>query len=67
MDTLIGNTAGKIWNYLTAKDSATSMKIKADLGISNSLLFLSLGWLAREDKIEMSESENTYKIVLKTK
>jgi hypothetical protein len=65
MDTLIGDTAGKIWNYLTTKDSATSIKIKADLGIPNSLLYLSLGWLARENKIEIAETSNTYKVVLK--
>jgi hypothetical protein len=65
MDALIGATAGKIWNYLTGNGSTTSMKIKADLGISNSLLYLSLGWLAREGKIEIAETNDVFKISLR--
>ena len=67
MEYLIGSTAGQIWEYLVINGSVTSLKMKSVLGIPNSLLYLALGWLAREDKIEIAETGHTYKITLKTK
>lgn len=64
MNSLIGNTAGMIWTYLSEKKTATAMKIKLELGISSGLLYLSLGWLARENKVEVLEENNTHKVVL---
>jgi hypothetical protein len=61
----IGTIAGQIWQYLDVHGSATVLKIKAVLGISNSMLYLGLGWLAREDKIEIVEHDHTFKISLK--
>ena len=61
----IGTTAGRIWEYLTKNKETTAIKLKSDLGISNTMLYLSLGWLSREDKIDIGISSNTYKISLK--
>jgi hypothetical protein len=65
MQELIGNTAGEIWQYLKDKGPSTPLKVKTALGISNTLLSLSLGWLAREGKIEIEELGQSYKISLK--
>jgi len=65
MDELIGITAGEIWKFLTGKEKATVMEIKSQLGVSNTLLHLSLGWLLRENKIEIIESGHTYSVSLK--
>jgi hypothetical protein len=65
MNEKIGITAGQVWEYLYNKGSVTSIKLKADLGISNTLLYLALGWLEREDKIEITESDHSFKISLK--
>jgi hypothetical protein len=65
MDYMVGTTAGQIWQYLEKYGTATALKIKAALGISNSLMYLALGWLAREDKIEINEHDHTFKISLK--
>jgi hypothetical protein len=65
MDNLIGTTAGRIWQYLEKNGAVTALKLKSSLGIRNSLLYLALGWLAREGKIEIGETEHTYKITLK--
>lgn len=65
MQYLIGSTAGQIWKYLYDNGDSTAIKIKLSLGISNSLLYLALGWLAREDKIEIIQFEHTFKIALK--
>lgn len=65
MNYIIGTIAGQIWQYLGKHGTVTAIKIKAALGISNSLLYLALGWLAREDKIEIVEHEHTFKISLR--
>ena len=61
----IGTTAGHIWQYLDRHGAVTSLKLKSALGISNSVLYLALGWLAREDKIEIAAHDHTYRISLK--
>ncbi len=65
MQSQIGSTAGEIWKYLTEKNNATVMELKSRLGISNTLLHLALGWLLRENKIELLESGHTYTVTLK--
>lgn len=65
MQELVGTTAGRIWEYLSAHGPSTVLKIKASLGIPNSQLYLALGWLAREEKLEIIEFEHTYKIALR--
>lgn len=61
-----GEFAGKIWNALsengvmTGKDLKKAAKLKTDKE-----LYLGLGWLLREDKIETSEIEKDITVVLK--
>ncbi len=57
MQEKIGSTAGQVWEYLFKNGTVTAIKLKSELGISNTALYLALGWLAREDKIEVAESE----------
>jgi|LQAB01.1.fsa_nt_gi hypothetical protein len=62
----IGYAAGYIWEYLIKNGESSSMEIKAGIELSNTMLFLALGWLAREDKISIKEVEqNNYMISLK--
>ena len=63
---LIGITAGEIWKYLSEKGTSTILEIKSNLGVSNTLLHLALGWLIRENKIELAESGHTYRVSLKS-
>jgi len=65
MQEKIGTTAGQVWEYLYNNDSVTAIKLKSALGISNTLLYLALGWLAREDKIEITEADHSFRISLK--
>lgn len=65
MEYEIGTTAGHIWQYLDQHGTVTALKIKSALGISNSLLYLALGWLSREEKIEMVPHDHTFRISLK--
>jgi hypothetical protein len=61
----IGKTAGDIWKYVGDNGPSTAIKIKSSLGISNTLLYLALGWLAREDKITIEDHEQGHKVYLK--
>ncbi|MBN1384116.1 MAG: winged helix-turn-helix domain-containing protein [Elusimicrobia bacterium] len=61
----IGATAGKIWNYLNQNGEVTALKLKSALGITNTLLYMGIGWLARENQIVITEYSKGYKISLK--
>jgi hypothetical protein len=61
----IGTAAGEIWKYLHENGESSPIKIKASLGLSNTMLYLALGWLAREDKVNIAQHEYSYKISLK--
>ena len=61
-----GEFAGKIWSALSengemvGKDLKKAAKLKSDKE-----LYLGLGWLLREDKVETAEVEKDIKGVLK--
>ncbi len=61
-----GAIAGAIWNALsengemTGKDLKKAAKIKTDKD-----LFLGLGWLLREDKLNVADVEKDITVVLK--
>ncbi len=62
----IGLSAGQIYNYLTEnKGKSTFTKLKKDLDLKGNFAELGLGWLAREDKIELAKSGSSIKISLK--
>ena len=61
----IGQHAGHVWEYLFNHGSVAAIKLKAELGISNTALYLALGWLSREDKIELVEEGHSFRISLK--
>jgi hypothetical protein len=65
MSSKIGLIAGDIWRYLSENSESSPIKIKSVLGISNTMLYLALGWLSREDKIIIKQDQYSYKISLK--
>ncbi|MCD7740391.1 MAG: winged helix-turn-helix domain-containing protein [Candidatus Gastranaerophilales bacterium] len=52
---MIGEAAGKIWNYLNENGESSLSKMKKDLDLKGNFAELGLGWLAREGKVEMSK------------
>jgi hypothetical protein len=62
----IGNAAGEIWTFMDQQPEPVTLStlIKA-LPLSSTLLMMGLGWLAREDKLDMVMSGSSYKISLK--
>ena len=62
----IGFSAGQIYNYLAENEGQASFtKLKKDLDLKGNFAELGLGWLAREEKVELAKSGNSLKIKLK--
>ncbi|MGH7395489.1 MAG: winged helix-turn-helix domain-containing protein [Candidatus Methylomirabilales bacterium] len=51
----IGESAGKVWRYLQAQGPRSVSQIQRGTGLSQSLTYLALGWLAREGKIRSKQ------------
>ena len=47
----IGHGAGAVWKYLTEHSEAKPTEIKKALKLTDEVLWMAIGWLAREDKI----------------
>lgn len=53
-----GTLAGAIWNALNGTEGLTLKQLKKAIGLrSEKDLYLGMGWLLREGKIEASEKE----------
>jgi hypothetical protein len=62
----IGQAAGEIYNYLSSNGGeATMAQMKKKLDLEGNFGDLGLGWLAREDKIEMHKKGASLNIKLK--
>jgi len=61
----VGATAGKIWHLLNDEGPQTLAQIKKRVNGSSELASLALGWLAREDKVEIRQEKKIYKVALK--
>lgn len=66
MEQEIGLSAGQIYNFLAEnKGEATFAKIQKNLDLKGNFAELGLGWLAREDKIELAKSGSSLKVRLR--
>ncbi len=61
----IGEGAGRIWQFLNEHPASTWEQINKDLKLDRSLFFMSVGWLAREDKIHLEGQGTKVKVSLK--
>ena len=61
----VGVTAGKVWQILSDFGPQTVAQLKKRLNGSGELVGFALGWLAREDKIDISQDKKSFKVVLK--
>jgi len=64
MNSTIGDAAGKIWKYLDINGECTLASLKKNLELKPEQVTMSLGWLAREGKVEMQKSGTSLKIYL---
>jgi Winged helix-turn-helix domain (DUF2582) len=61
----VGETAGKIWNELSAGGPLTVTQIKKKVNGTGELVNFALGWLAREDKVAIIPEKKTFRVELR--
>ncbi len=57
MSEVIGETAGKVWQFLKTNGPAPAKKIEKGVGESAALTNQALGWLAREGKLSVDRAQ----------
>jgi hypothetical protein len=60
----IGLTAGQVWEFMDGRGETSTLQIRSSLKITQTLLFLALGWLAREGKISLLYRDRCYWVTL---
>jgi len=65
MNEEIGTMAGAIWHSLQSNGGMTLAKLKKELNAQAPLFDWAIGWLAREDKIELNRNGRSIQICLK--
>jgi hypothetical protein len=50
---VIGKAAGQIWQYLHVNGEASVNKVTTDTGLNKNDVHRAIGWLAKEDKIDI--------------
>jgi len=61
----VGEAAGKIWTLLNDHGPQTLAELKKKFNGSGEIVGLALGWLAREDKVGLSQEKKTLKVALR--
>ena len=61
----IAHTAGLIWHTLNGKGPAKFTALQRQVKVPAALLHMALGWLAREDKVELTPNGRSFYIRLK--
>jgi predicted ArsR family transcriptional regulator len=62
----IGATAGKVWHFLEEHGPISVTGLAQELEVPRDLVMQAIGWLAREDKVEITEEGRTKTIYLKS-
>lgn len=61
----IGHTAGKIWQTLSNEGPVTLAQLKKKMDASGEVVSFAVGWLAREDKVEIQPDKRNLRIALR--
>ena len=61
----VGDTAGKVWHILNDSGPQTVAQLKKKLNGTGDVLNFALGWLAREDKVDIVADKKSFKVSLK--
>ena len=57
MSEMIGETAGKVWQFLKTNGPAPAKKIEKGIGENAALTNQAIGWLAREGKLAVDRTQ----------
>ncbi len=56
---------GRVWEYLNGKGECSVSKIKKETKMPDSLIYIGLGWLAKEGKAVLRRDGGTIRVALK--
>jgi winged helix-turn-helix protein DUF2582 len=62
---LVGEAAGQIWHLLDSNGPQTLPQLKKELNGSDRFLDFAIGWLVREDKIDISQEGKSLRLRLR--
>jgi hypothetical protein len=65
MITEIGIAAGDIWHYLDHHGKSSLFQVAKAIDIDKDIIFMSIGWLAREGHIVVEKTGPDYQIFLR--
>jgi hypothetical protein len=65
MSERIGETAGKVWQFLSERGEVTTARLIREIGGPRDLVNRAMGWLAKEDKIVFENDTGAEKVHLK--
>jgi hypothetical protein len=65
MESSIGDAAGVVWRYLDANGGTALAKLKRDTKLSDQLLSMALGWLAREGVLDFTSEKKSLVVALR--
>ncbi|MBQ9386578.1 MAG: winged helix-turn-helix domain-containing protein [Bacteroidaceae bacterium] len=65
MKEMVGEFAGLIWRALEGKNALSQKEIKKATKLKDKEFYLGMGWLLREDKINVTEGEEENYYALK--
>lgn len=60
----MGLNAGLVWNTLNENGAMTVKSLKKATKLKDKQVFAAIGWLSREDKINVTEVEGDYEVAL---
>lgn len=65
MTNSIGEMSGQVWQTLNDKGAMSVAKLKTALKADTFMLNAAIGWLAREEKIDLTKKGNTITVSLR--
>jgi hypothetical protein len=60
----IGETAGYVWKTLRERGPQTLAALMEEVNAPQSLFFMAIGWLSREDKVRFESADGDYLVSL---
>jgi hypothetical protein len=62
---VIGETAGEIWQLLNAEGTLSLSAIASRIKQPQTVVYMGIGWLAREDKLEFTKTNRGMSVSLR--
>ncbi len=61
----IGETAGEVWHFLHSKGNSSLSAVEWGVHAPKPMVHMAIGWLAREEKLDLVQEKRTIKLSLK--